>query len=46
MTVNVGTFDRIARVIVGVALITFALGYHRARHGMELGRLDRRRADS
>ncbi len=27
MTVNVGTFDQIARVIVGVVLITFALGY-------------------
>jgi sulfite exporter TauE/SafE len=27
MTVNVGTFDRIARVVVGVALIAFALGY-------------------
>ena len=27
MTVNVGTFDRIARIIVGIALIAFALGY-------------------
>jgi sulfite exporter TauE/SafE len=27
MTANVGTFDRIARVVVGVALIAFALGY-------------------
>ena len=27
MTANVGTFDRIARLIVGVALIAFALGY-------------------
>ena len=27
MTVNVGTFDRIARIVVGVALIAFALGY-------------------
>ena len=27
MTVNVGTFDRIARVVVGLALIAFALGY-------------------
>ena len=27
MTVNIGTFDRIARVIIGVALIAFALGY-------------------
>ena len=27
MTANVGTIDRIARVIVGVALIAFALGY-------------------
>jgi hypothetical protein len=27
MTVNVGTFDRIARVIVGLVLIAFALGY-------------------
>jgi sulfite exporter TauE/SafE len=26
MTVNVGTFDRIARVVVGLALIAFALG--------------------
>ena len=26
MTVNVGTFDRIARIIVGLALIAFALG--------------------
>lgn len=27
MTVNVGTVDRIARIVVGVALIAFALGY-------------------
>jgi sulfite exporter TauE/SafE len=27
MTVNVGTIDRIARVVVGLALIAFALGY-------------------
>lgn len=27
MTANVGTFDRIARIIVGVALLAFALGY-------------------
>ena len=27
MTVNVGTFDRIARVVIGLALIAFALGY-------------------
>jgi len=27
MTVNVGMFDRIARIAVGVALIAFALGY-------------------
>ena len=27
MTANVGKFDRIARVIVGLALILFALGY-------------------
>ncbi len=27
MTANVGTFDRIARVVVGLALIAFALGY-------------------
>jgi hypothetical protein len=27
MTVNVGSFDRLARLIVGAALITFALGY-------------------
>lgn len=27
MTVNVGTLDRIARIVVGVALIAFALGY-------------------
>jgi sulfite exporter TauE/SafE len=27
MIANVGTFDRIARVIVGVALIASALGY-------------------
>ena len=27
MTVNVGTFDRIARIVVGVALLAFALGY-------------------
>ncbi len=27
MTANVGAFDRIARVVVGVALIAFALGY-------------------
>jgi sulfite exporter TauE/SafE len=27
MTVNVGTFDRIARIVLGIALIAFALGY-------------------
>jgi sulfite exporter TauE/SafE len=27
MTENVGTLDRIARIVVGVALIVFALGY-------------------
>lgn len=27
MAANVGTFDRIARVVVGIALIAFALGY-------------------
>lgn len=27
MTANVGTFDRIARVVIGIALIAFALGY-------------------
>jgi len=27
MTANVGTFDRIARIVVGIALIAFALGY-------------------
>ena len=26
MTANVGTFDRIARIIIGLALIAFALG--------------------
>jgi sulfite exporter TauE/SafE len=27
MTANVGTIDRILRVIIGLALIAFALGY-------------------
>jgi sulfite exporter TauE/SafE len=27
MTINVGTLDRIARAVVGLALIAFALGY-------------------
>jgi hypothetical protein len=27
MTANIGTFDRIARIVVGIALIAFALGY-------------------
>ena len=27
MTVNIGTIDRIARVVLGIALIAFALGY-------------------
>jgi len=27
MAANVGTFDRIARVVVGIVLIAFALGY-------------------
>ncbi len=27
MTINVGIFDRIARIVVGGALIAFALGY-------------------
>ena len=27
MTTNVGTYDRIARVLFGLALLAFALGY-------------------
>ena len=27
MTINVGSFDRLARFVVGAALIAFALGY-------------------
>ncbi len=27
MTLNVGTIDRVFRVVLGAALITFALGY-------------------
>ena len=27
MTLNVGMIDRIARIVVGIALIAFALGY-------------------
>jgi len=27
MSANVGTFDRLARLVVGLALIAFALGY-------------------
>jgi sulfite exporter TauE/SafE len=27
MTTNVGTIDRVFRIIIGVALIAFALGY-------------------
>ena len=27
MTINVGIFDRIARIVVGIALIAFAFGY-------------------
>ncbi len=27
MTLNVGMLDRIARIIIGIALIAFALGY-------------------
>ena len=27
MTLNVGMIDRIARIIIGIALIAFALGY-------------------
>jgi hypothetical protein len=27
MSLNVGTFDRIARVIIGLVLIAFALGF-------------------
>lgn len=27
MAVNVGSFDRVARLVVGAALISFALGY-------------------
>ena len=27
MTANVGIFERIARIVVGIALIAFALGY-------------------
>jgi Inner membrane protein YgaP-like, transmembrane domain len=27
MSVNVGIFDRIARIVIGAALIAFALGY-------------------
>jgi len=27
MTQNIGTIDRIARIVLGIALIAFALGY-------------------
>ena len=27
MTINVGTIDRLARIVLGIALIAFALGY-------------------
>ena len=27
MTMNVGALDRVARIVVGIALIAFALGY-------------------
>jgi membrane-associated protease RseP (regulator of RpoE activity) len=27
MSLNVGTFDRAARIVIGLALIAFALGY-------------------
>jgi len=27
MSANVGTFDRIARIVLGIALLAFALGY-------------------
>lgn len=27
MTINVGTIDRIVRIVLGIALIAFALGY-------------------
>jgi sulfite exporter TauE/SafE len=27
MSINVGAFDRIARIAIGIALIAFALGY-------------------
>jgi hypothetical protein len=27
MTLNVGVFDRLARIVVGAALLVFALGY-------------------
>ena len=27
MALNVGIFDRLARIVVGAALLTFALGY-------------------
>ncbi len=42
---NVGVFDRIARVVVGLALILLCAWPDRARHRLELGRLDRRGAD-
>ena len=45
MTINVGSFDRLARLIVGAALIAFALRYIAPGTG-ELGRLDRRNPDS
>jgi len=31
ITFNVGTFDRIARIVLGIALLAFTLGYL-ARH--------------
>jgi len=33
MSLNVGTFDRVARIVIGLALIAFALGYLAAGTG-------------
>ena len=41
MSMNVGTFDRLARLIIGILAIAYAIPIRFSQHGLELGGLDR-----
>ena len=44
MVTNVGTIDRALRIVIGLALIAYALKLGLPEHRLELGWLDRGRA--